>query len=69
MLGVTEKFFSFTDRIHLATTVELSEAALAADAESIGLCGIEGWGRPISGHQVSELQKIPAVERNAFYRV
>jgi hypothetical protein len=34
MLGVTEKFFSFTDRIHLATTVELSEAALAVDAEA-----------------------------------
>jgi DinB superfamily len=37
MLGVTEKFFSFTDRIHLATTVELSEAALAVDAEAKNL--------------------------------
>jgi hypothetical protein len=34
MLGVTEKFFSFTDRIHLATTVELNEAALAVDADA-----------------------------------
>jgi hypothetical protein len=38
MLGVTEKFFNFTDRIHLATTVELSEAALAVDAEARTLC-------------------------------
>jgi hypothetical protein len=37
MLGVTEKFFSFTDRIHLATTVELGEAALAVDAEAKNL--------------------------------
>ncbi len=34
MLGVTEKFFSFTDWIHLATTTELSEAVLAVDAEA-----------------------------------
>ena len=34
MLGVTDKFLNFTDRIHLATTVELSEAALAVDAEA-----------------------------------
>jgi hypothetical protein len=38
MLGVTEKFFNFADRIHLATTVELSEAALAVDAEARKLC-------------------------------
>ena len=34
MLGVTGKLFSFADRTHLATTVELSEAALAVDAEA-----------------------------------
>jgi hypothetical protein len=38
MLGVTEKFFSFTGRIHLATTVDLSEAALAVDSEAKKLC-------------------------------
>ena len=38
MLGVTEKFFNFTDRIHLAKTVELSETALAVDAEAKKLC-------------------------------
>ncbi len=38
MLGVTEKFFNFTDRIHLAKTVELSEAAFAVDAEAKKLC-------------------------------
>ena len=38
MLGVTEKFFNFTDRIHLAKTVELSEAALVVDAEAKRLC-------------------------------
>jgi hypothetical protein len=34
MLGVTEKFFNFTDRIHLAKTIELSEAALSVDVEA-----------------------------------
>jgi DinB superfamily len=38
MLGVTEKFFNFTDRIHLAKTIELSEAALSVDAEAKKLC-------------------------------
>jgi len=38
MPGVTEKFFDFTDRIHLAQTVELSDAALAVDAEAKSLC-------------------------------
>jgi DinB superfamily len=38
MLGVTEKFFNFTDRIHLATTVELGEGAFAVDAEAKKLC-------------------------------
>jgi DinB superfamily len=38
MLGMTEKFLSFTDRIHLASTIELSEAALAVDAEARKLC-------------------------------
>ena len=38
MLGVTEKFFNFTDRIPLPKTVELSEAALAVDAEVEKLC-------------------------------
>ena len=39
MLGVTEKFFNFTDRVPLAKTVELSDAALAVDAEAKKLCG------------------------------
>ena len=34
MLGVTDKFLNVTDRIHLATAVELSEAALAVDVEA-----------------------------------
>ena len=28
MLGVTERFFNFTDRIHLAKTVELSRSSI-----------------------------------------
>ena len=38
MLGVTGKFFNFTDRVHLAKTVELSEAAFAVNAEAKELC-------------------------------
>ena len=38
MLGAAEKFFNFTDRICLAKTVELSQAALAVDAEAKSLC-------------------------------
>jgi hypothetical protein len=38
MLGVTDRFLGVTDRIHLAKTVELSEAALAADVEARKLC-------------------------------
>lgn len=38
MPGVTEKFFNFTDRIHLPMIVELSEAALAVDAAAKRLC-------------------------------
>ena len=38
MLGVSEKFFNFTDRVPLAKTVELSDAALATDAEARKLC-------------------------------
>ena len=38
MLGAIENFFNFTDRVHLAKTVELSEAASAVDAEAKKLC-------------------------------
>ncbi len=38
MLGVTDGFLNATDRIHLSKTVELSEAALAADSEAKKLC-------------------------------
>jgi DinB superfamily len=38
MLSVTDKVLSFTDRIHLAKTVELSEAALAVDVQAKKLC-------------------------------
>jgi DinB superfamily len=38
MLGVTDRFLDVTDRIHLAQTVELSEAALAVDSEAKRLC-------------------------------
>ncbi len=38
MLGVIDSFPNTTDRIHLAKTVELSEAALAVDAEAKKLC-------------------------------
>ena len=38
MLGVSDRFFPLTDRIHSATTVELSEAALAVDAGITKLC-------------------------------
>jgi hypothetical protein len=38
MLGVTYRFLAVTDQIHLAKTVELSEAALAIDSEAKQLC-------------------------------
>ena len=38
MFGVTYKLFNFTDRVHSAKTVELSEATLAVDAEAAKLC-------------------------------
>jgi hypothetical protein len=38
MLGVSDKFFPFTGRIHLAKVVELSEATLAVDVGIINLC-------------------------------
>jgi len=38
VLGVSDRFFPLTDRIHSATTVELSEAALAVDAGITKLC-------------------------------
>ncbi len=38
MLGVAGRFFDLTDRIHLAKTVELNEAALSIDAEARKLC-------------------------------
>jgi hypothetical protein len=38
MLGVTDRFLNVADRIHLATTVELSEGSLAVDAEAKKLC-------------------------------
>jgi hypothetical protein len=38
MPGVADKFFTFTGQIHLAKTVELSEATLAVDAEAAKIC-------------------------------
>src|ERR1700691_6382702 len=38
MPGVTYRFFTFTERIHTPKTVELTEAALAFDAEAAKLC-------------------------------
>ncbi len=38
MLGVTGRYFNFTDRSPLAKTVELAEAALAVDLEAKQLC-------------------------------
>jgi hypothetical protein len=38
MLGVTDRFLTVTDQIHLGKTVELSEAALSLDAEARKLC-------------------------------
>jgi len=38
MLGLTDRFLNATDRIPLAKTVELSEAALAVDSEARELC-------------------------------
>jgi len=38
MAGVTDRFVNVTDRICVATTVELAEAALAVDFEAMRLC-------------------------------